>query len=100
MAKKPVVWTERAKKEKRIILQFWVDYNQNKTYASQLNIDFTKQAELIGIFNHLGKPTDFKDVRVSFIGNFSLLYKIEIEEIVIVGIWDNRRNPDDLDFNF
>jgi len=46
--------------------------------------------------NYLGKPTDFKDVRVSLVSHFSIFYKVLEKEIIIVGMWDNRRNPDDL----
>jgi len=44
---------------------------------------------------YLGKPTDFKNVRVSLANNYSLFYKVEKNVIIIVGIWDNRRNPED-----
>jgi hypothetical protein len=45
---------------------------------------------------YLGKPTDFKNVRVSLVNHYSLFYKVETKVIIIVGIWDNRRNPEDL----
>ena len=47
-------------------------------------------------YNYIGKPTDFKDVRVTIMGHFSIFYKVAHDEIIIVGLWDNRRNPDDL----
>jgi hypothetical protein len=46
-----------------------------------------------------GRPTDFRDVRVSLVSHFSIFYKVEEEMIIIVGLWDNRRNPDDLHAN-
>ena len=49
MVKKLVVWTERAKIEKRIILQFWVTNNGNTTYSLQLNAQFSKHAQLLAL---------------------------------------------------
>jgi hypothetical protein len=37
--------------------------------------------------------------RVSLVSHFSIFYKVREEEIIIVGLWDNRRNPDDLHKN-
>ncbi len=34
-----------------------------------------------------------------WVSHFSIFYKVGEEQIVIVGIWDNRRNPDDLHKN-
>jgi hypothetical protein len=49
--------------------------------------------------HYLGKPTDFKDVRVSLVSHFSIFYKVGQDQIIIVGIWDNRRDPEDLHLN-
>ena len=39
------------------------------------------------------KSTDFKDVRVASLGNFSIYYKITEESIIITAFWDNRQAP-------
>jgi len=39
------------------------------------------------------KSTDFKDVRVASLGNYSIYYKVTDEEIIISAFWDNRQNP-------
>ncbi len=99
MVRKPVIWTFKAKTEKRNILQFWVHKNGNKNFATDLNKEFNDFAQLLEIFHFLGKSTDFDDVRVIIIKNFSMFYVIEIENIVIVGIWDNRRNNENLELD-
>jgi hypothetical protein len=38
-------------------------------------------------------------VRVSLVSHFSIFYKVQDKEIIIVGVWDNRRNPEDLHAN-
>ncbi len=39
------------------------------------------------------KKTDFKDVRVTSLVNFSVFYKVFDETIVITAFWDNRQDP-------
>ena len=59
-------------------------------------LNFKKKIALISSEQYLGKPTDFENVRVSLVEKLSLFYKVESNNIIIVGIWDNRRNPKDL----
>ena len=93
---KRVVWTNTAKKARREILEYWIERNGTSTYSKKLAELFKLKAALLQTGRYLGKPTDFKDVRVSLVSHFSIFYKVKGEEIIIVGLWDNRRNPDDL----
>lgn len=93
---KQIVWTKTAQDARRAILEFWIGYNKSKTYSRKLSKQFRARVKYLANNNYLGKPTDFKDVRVTFVSHFSLFYKVTPTEIIIVGLWDNRRNPDDL----
>ena len=42
------------------------------------------------------KATDFKNVRVASLGNFSIYYKVLDKEIIITAFWDNRQDPKEL----
>jgi len=98
MAKR-VVWTNTARKARREILEYWIRHNGNNTYSQKLAKLFRIKVALLQSGHYLGKPTDFKDVRVSLVSHFSIFYKVGDEIIIVVGIWDNRRNPDDLHRN-
>ncbi|MEX2566096.1 MAG: type II toxin-antitoxin system RelE/ParE family toxin [Cyclobacteriaceae bacterium] len=39
------------------------------------------------------KSTDFKDIRVASMGNYSIFYKVSDEQIIITAFWDNRQDP-------
>jgi plasmid stabilization system protein ParE len=95
MAKR-IIWTKTAKNARREILQYWINHNKSTTYSKELSKLFRIKVSLLASNNYLGKPTDFKDVRVSLVNHFSIFYKIQSKEIFIVGVWDNRRNPGDL----
>ncbi|HVZ97636.1 MAG TPA: type II toxin-antitoxin system RelE/ParE family toxin [Chitinophagaceae bacterium] len=96
---KRIVWTNAARKARREILEYWIKHNDSNTYAKRLSKLFRIKVALLQSSHYLGKPTDFKDVRVSLVVHFSIFYKIQGEKIIIMGIWDNRRNPDDLHQN-
>ncbi len=96
---KRIVWTNTARKARREILEYWIKHNGSSTYSKRLSKLFRIKAALLESGHYLGKPTDFQDVRVSLVSHFSIFYKVREEEIIIVGIWDNRRNPDDLHKN-
>ena len=93
---KRIVWTNTARKARREILEYWIKHNGSNTYSKRLSKLFRIKVALLESDHYLGKPTDFQDVRVSLVSHFSIFYKVREEEIIIVGIWDNRRNPDDL----
>jgi plasmid stabilization system protein ParE len=95
MAKR-VVWTLTAKKARREILDYWIKHNGSSVYSKKLSKLFRIKVSLLSTNNYIGKPTDFENVRVSLVSHFSFFYRINSTEIIIVGIWDNRRNPDDL----
>ena len=93
---KRIVWTNTARKARREILEYWIEHNGSNTYSKRLSKLFRIKVALLESGHYLGKPTDFHDVRVSLVSHFSIFYKVREREIIIVGIWDNRRNPDDL----
>ncbi len=97
MAKR-VIWTNTAKKARRAILEYWITHNRSKTYSKKLSVLLREKINLIESKNYIGKPTNFDDVRATLIiiSHLTIFYKININEIIIVGIWDNRRNPEDL----
>jgi hypothetical protein len=41
----------------------------------------------------LFKKTDFKDIRMASLSNYSIYYKITDREIIITAFWDNRQDP-------
>jgi toxin YoeB len=98
MAKR-IVWTNTARKARREILEYWIKHNGTNTYSKNISKLFRIKVALLQSVHYLGKPTDFNDVRVSLVSHFSIFYKVREEEITILGIWDNRRNPDDLHKN-
>ena len=93
MAKKSIVWTQTAIKQRRQILKYWTVRNKSTTYAEKLIGLIRERTDLIGENPLAGKPTTHFDTREAAMGNFSIYYKFQDNKIYITAFWDNRQSP-------
>ncbi|MFA9187509.1 type II toxin-antitoxin system RelE/ParE family toxin [Flavobacterium magnesitis] len=93
MAKKSVVWTETAIKQRREILKYWTIRNKSTKYAEKLIGLINERIKLISQNPEAGKPTNHLDTREAAMGNFSIYYKSDDNQIIITAFWDNRQDP-------
>ncbi len=96
MAKRNVVWTRTADVQLAGILEYWVNRNKSAAYSKKLLKLVIERTSQISEHPFLYKKTDFKDVRVASLGNFSIYYRVFEKEIVISAFWDNRQAPEKL----
>lgn len=87
MAKR-VIWTAKTKSSRKTILTFL-----NKEYARKLSAEINGIVDCLSKFELIGKESDYKIIRIFVFKNYSIYYKVEQSQILIVGILDNRRNP-------
>jgi plasmid stabilization system protein ParE len=96
MAKKVVVWTETALRQRREILRYWTVRNGSTKYAEKL-IRQTKERITIILENpEAYKLSTYPETRESAMGNFSIYYKLTENQLLVTAFWDNRQNPVDL----
>ena len=93
MAKRKIVWTETAAKQRREILKYWTDRNKSTIYAEKLIEITAKHLKVISKNPEAFKETEIDEVRESAMGHFSLYYKITPELIIVMAFWDNRQDP-------
>lgn len=93
MAEKKIIWTETAARQRRSILEYWLQRNQSPNYSLKLLKVSNEKANLIADNPLLYKKADFPDTRVATMGHFSMFYKIVDDTIFIVAFWDNRQDP-------
>lgn len=55
---KEVVWSLRAQKERKEILEYWRLRNKSNTYSKKLNQLFKESVKIITDFPQIGKPTE------------------------------------------
>jgi hypothetical protein len=93
VAKRTVVWTRTADIQFVGTLEYWAKVNQSKVYSIKLLKMVTERTNQIAENPLLFKSTNFKDVRVASLGNYSIFYKAHKEEVIIMAFWDNRQAP-------
>jgi plasmid stabilization system protein ParE len=93
MAKRKIVWTQTAAKQRREILKYWTDRNKSTTYAEKLIEITAKHLKVISKNPEAFKETEIDEVRESAMGHFSLYYKITPNLIIVMAFWDNRQEP-------
>ena len=93
MAQKKIVWTETAARQRRSILEYWLQRNKSNTYPLKLLRLSNEKANQIATNPFLYKAVDFPETRVATLGHFSLFYKIMDATIIITAFWDNRQDP-------
>ena len=96
MAKRTVVWTETAARQRREVLRYWTKHNDSPNYAEKLIKVTASQIKII-----LGHPESFKSTtypgtRESAMGHFSIYYKLTKDNLIITAFWDNRQDPKSL----
>jgi len=96
MAKKRIVWSKEARLDFKATLEFYNERIGSNTYSRKLAARIFNLIEKLQSNNFLGIKTSDSEVRVLIKGTFSIFYELKEEEILILIIWDSRRNPDEL----
>jgi addiction module RelE/StbE family toxin len=93
MKSKVVIWSARARKDLISIKKFFDERNGNSNYSNRLLKELRNAALLLEDHPSASIQTEFKDFRGLIISNYILFHVQKPEEVVIVGVWDTRRNP-------
>lgn len=96
MAKRTVVWTETAARQRREILKYWTKRNGSTVYAEKLIRLTAKQIKTILNHPESFKSSEYLETRESALGHFSIYYKTTREHFIITAFWDNRQDPKSL----
>ena len=95
---KQVIWVLNAQKDRLAILAYWEQRNKSKTYSKKLDFRFREALKLISKHPLIGKPTLKASVRIKIVEDYLLVYEITRKYIVVLSIWDSRRNPAELKY--
>lgn len=95
MAQFKIEWSQKAKLDLKNILDFYISRNKSYTYSKKLNSEIHQKINYLLENPLLGINSDFESVKILIIGNYQIVYEIMEHLIVIVMVWDSRRNPDD-----
>ena len=96
MAKRKIIWSNRAKIKRYEILKFYVERNKSNAYSIKLNKRISQEIKLLQKFPELGIKTDIDGIRGLIVDDFVLFYEITTELVIIHYICDSRQDPDAL----
>ena len=93
---KEVVWSLRARDERKQILQYWRLRNKSNAFSRKLNQLFAESVKIITDFPQIGKLTDDPNIRIKIAKDYLIAYEESETKIFILTIWDSRQDPDKL----
>jgi len=96
MAKRKIIWSNRAKIKLIKILEYYVERNKSKDYSIKLYQRINKELNILPKQPNIGIKTDIESVRGLIIDDYIIFYEYDNETITVHTIWDCRQNPDDL----
>lgn len=91
MAKRKVIWTVKANKERKEILEYWMLRNKSKTFSIKLNKLILYNVRLLADHSAIGRKTDIDNVRVKIVRDYLIFYEFSNSELIILSVWDGRR---------
>lgn len=95
MVKYKIEWSIETRLDLINILEFYIKQNGTTTYSVRLNSKINSSILLLSKNPYLGTPTEYDSVRAFITGDYQIIYEIFNQLILILMIWDCRRNPDE-----
>ena len=95
MVKYKVEWSIEARLDLIDILEFYIIRNKSALYSKKLNSKISKSIKLITKNSLIGLQSQIDSVRALITGDYQIIYEILDNLIIIIMIWDCRRDPED-----
>jgi plasmid stabilization system protein ParE len=95
MAKR-IKLTPLAQLDKQEILKYWKIRNKSNVYSLKLNQSFYELFKEIAQYPKIGTISIGLDIYSIVYNNYRIYYKELDGTLIILRIWDTRRNPDKL----
>ena len=96
-----VSWSYEAEIQYYDTLLFWIEKTKSEKYSEKIEKEVAKISNALKTFPKIGAIYESKGIRrVVILSNFSIFYRIleEQNEIEIIAFWDNRNDPEKLQF--
>ena len=71
-------------------------HNKSKTFSLKLDKLFISSIKDIARRPNIGRKTEFENVQVKIVRSYLIFYEVIKTDLVILSIWDGRRDPQSL----
>ena len=78
-------------------MEYYADRNKSDVYSLKLESEIKSKLANLDFSVALPKKTSLENVYYFTHKHIRLLFSIEDKSIVVIMVWDDRRNPDSLD---
>jgi len=95
MARK-IIWSIRAREDRKAIFTYWNDRNKSNFYSKKLNRLFNHTISFLSEHPQIGRKTILENIHVKVVREYLIIYEITDSEIIIHTIWDGRRDSSGL----
>jgi toxin YoeB len=93
MDKRTLIWSDPAKADLAAILDFYYRRNGNSEYSNKLIRDFHERLSDVIDGPYSGQRWKKSRFRFLIVYPFQLFYYVTKTEVVVVAVWDARRDP-------
>jgi len=95
MARIKVEWSVEANQDLIDILEFYITRNGSSVYSKKLYSKINKSIKSLSKNPFLGAKTGDPDIRAFINGDFQVIYGVFDKLILVILIWDCRRDTED-----
>jgi plasmid stabilization system protein ParE len=95
MAKYKIEWSIEARLDLIDILGDYLERNKSAVYSNKLNSKIKRSLKLIAQNPLIGIKSEIESVRALITGDYQIIYETIDNLIVVIMIWDCRRDPED-----
>ena len=95
MVKHKIKWSIEARLDLIDIFEYYIIRNKSALYSKKLNSKISNSIKFIFKNPLIGLQTQLVSVRAFITGDYQIIYEIFDDLIIIIMIWDCRRDPED-----
>ena len=88
------IWTSEAERQWAEILRFYTKRNGSPTYSRRLQKEMKNVIRGLCVNPERGQKTLVPSVRWRLVEKFIVYYTVEIDRILVLSVWDARRDPE------
>ncbi len=89
-------WSVQAQTDVAAIIDFYNERNGNSVYSRQLTTEFQAKMDRV-VANPYSGEVMKKGIRFVVAMPYQLFYRVTKTEIIVVAVWDGRRDPKTLE---
>jgi toxin YoeB len=91
-----IIWTPQAKIDRFDILEHYYKKGTPKSTLRKLDLKIKSIIHHLSRFPSLGKSSAKNSERILYKEHYSIIYKYIDDDILILQLWDTRRNPEQM----